>query len=254
LVSLNASSVLAVMSIETKEEIKTRKRQRWFIHYFDNGAKRWSDTAGKRIANEAKPYVDHVITYNRADMGEDFLLKRAEHFKMPRGAGYWVWKPRCLQLTLERMQDGDELLYLDTGCEIRSDVGPLFDLLEEQDLVCFEINDQVERKWNKRDLLIALDSDKPEYLDSKQRLTGYCLMRKTPETISVVEECLKFGENLHLIDDSPSITPNYPEFIEHRHDQSIWSLITKKRGYKAYPDPGWPLDKAKIIAASRRQD
>ena len=33
--------------------------------------------------------------------------------------------------------------------------------------------------------------------------------------------------NHHLIDDTPSKSPNFKEFIEHRHDQSIFSLLTK---------------------------
>jgi hypothetical protein len=33
--------------------------------------------------------------------------------------------------------------------------------------------------------------------------------------------------NYHLIDDTPSKSPNFTEFIEHRHDQSILSLLTK---------------------------
>tara|TARA_B100002051_G_C16474492_1_gene504973 strand:- start:419 stop:760 length:342 start_codon:yes stop_codon:yes gene_type:complete len=31
-----------------------------------------------------------------------------------------------------------------------------------------------------------------------------------------------------LIDDSESIEPNHPNFIEHRHDQSIFSIMCKK--------------------------
>ena len=34
----------------------------------------------------------------------------------------------------------------------------------------------------------------------------------------------------HLLDDSKSVNPNYPGFNEHRHDQSIFSLLTKKHG------------------------
>ena len=29
----------------------------------------------------------------------------------------------------------------------------------------------------------------------------------------------------HFIDDSPSVAEEYPEFIEHRHDQSILDLL-----------------------------
>ena len=33
--------------------------------------------------------------------------------------------------------------------------------------------------------------------------------------------------NYHVIDDSPSIRKNIPGFKEHRHDQSIFSALTK---------------------------
>ena len=36
------------------------------------------------------------------------------------------------------------------------------------------------------------------------------------------------SQNYHFIDDSPSIYINFSCFVEHRHDQSIFSLLTKK--------------------------
>ena len=37
------------------------------------------------------------------------------------------------------------------------------------------------------------------------------------------------GYNLQfLVDDSPSVLANAPNFVEHRHDQSVFSLLTKK--------------------------
>ena len=38
--------------------------------------------------------------------------------------------------------------------------------------------------------------------------------------------------NYHFVDDSPSIHPNDPSFREHRHDQSIFSLLIKSDKYK----------------------
>jgi hypothetical protein len=231
------------------------QKMKWFVHYYGNGHKQWTETGGKRIAKEASPYFDKVITYQKQDLGETFLKQHQEHFQHKRGAGYWVWKPRCIQMTLEQMKDGDILMYADTGCEIRSDPQPLLDLLKEQDLICFHIEDfHTERKWNKRDLIIALEVDKPEITQSAQRLAGYSIIRKTPKTVAFINEWMTWASKLHFIDDSPSLLSNYPEFVEHRHDMSIWSLLTKKHGYKSYPDPGWPLPSAKIIAATRRQD
>ena len=39
-----------------------------------------------------------------------------------------------------------------------------------------------------------------------------------------------FEKNYELIDDSPSKIKNHIDFVENRHDQSIFSLISKKMG------------------------
>lgn len=44
----------------------------------------------------------------------------------------------------------------------------------------------------------------------------------------MVNEWYELGCDYHNIDDSPSILKNIDGFIEHRHDQSIFSLLTKK--------------------------
>jgi hypothetical protein len=35
-------------------------------------------------------------------------------------------------------------------------------------------------------------------------------------------------EDYHNVDDTPSIIPNCPNFHQHRHDQSLFSLLVKK--------------------------
>ena len=51
-----------------------------------------------------------------------------------------------------------------------------------------------------------------------------------------VDEWLRFAAQSSLIDDSPSKAPNYPGFREHRHDQSIFSLLSKKYDIEAFRD------------------
>lgn len=40
---------------------------------------------------------------------------------------------------------------------------------------------------------------------------------------------------MSLVDDSYSQSPNFPEYIEGRHDQSIFSVLTKLSGGTALP-------------------
>ena len=48
------------------------------------------------------------------------------------------------------------------------------------------------------------------------------------KTRNIVNSWYRIATNYHMIDDSPSLHKNLNCFIEHRHDQSIFSLLTKK--------------------------
>ncbi len=234
--------------------------KRWFIHYFENGTRVYSEASGQRIANEARqlrnpdgsPFFDHVITYRKRDLGAEFIETYRDRLNAPRGAGYWVWKPQIVKLTLDRMEMGDELMYGDTGCQIRGSLQSLFDLLAHQHVVPFHLEDcHSDRRWTKMDLLNRLGVNDPAIKDSPQRLSGYFLIRKTVQAMQLIDNFAMLAQDLHLSDDSPSVVPEDPKFTGHRHDQSIWSLITKLSNYQAYPDPGWPVETSTTIAAAR---
>ncbi len=233
---------------------------RWFIHYFENGGRVYSEQGGHRIANEAKnlltemglSYFDHVITYRKIDLGLDFVNFHSQHFMYTKGAGYWLWKPRIIQLTLQKMAMGDILMYADTGCQIKGSLEPLFDHLKNRDVVVFELPTiHSEQRWTKADLFRFLNVTDPKMLISPQRIGTYLILRKTPQTVKLIERYVSLSSNLHLLDDSPSIQPNHPTFTEHRHDQSIWSLLTKLEQIPALPDCGWPPELSTTISASR---
>jgi len=233
-------------------------QKRWFIHYFENGSRSYSDISGGRIAQEAadlkdpqgKPFFDHILTYQQKDLGLEFLAHHKDHFRCKRGAGYYLWKSRITQLTLAQMKEGDLMMYADTGCQIRGSLEPLFDLLKNQDIVPFHLEEiHLEQKWTKHDLFLALNAHR--FRETPIYVGGYYLIRKTPQTVNIIDLYVQISGQLHLIDDSPSLTPNFPSFVEHRHDQSIWSLILKSHNIKAYPDPGWPLHQSTTIAATR---
>jgi len=147
-----------------------------------------------------------------------------------KGYGYWLWKPFVILKTMETMNDGDILLYLDCGCELSCDRKN--NLLKYIDIVKTDkiigTKTCIERDWNKMDLIEKLNMNKPEYLNTNQRQGGTNLFLVCEETRNLVNEWYKLGCEYHNIDDSPSIIRNLNSFREHRHDQSIFSLLTKK--------------------------
>jgi hypothetical protein len=215
--------------------------QRWFIHYFESGGYHFTQAGGERIAQEAKSLVDdngdpffhHVLTFRKDDLGGEFLARCHDHFNYLKGAGYYVWKSRVVQIALERMAEGDELLYLDSSIELSDPAKSMFKLLEKQDIVPF-FQPYYEKNWTKTDLILKLKAP-PDHLETVQPMAGVILLRKTPAVVSLINEWVELSCDLHLIDDSPSIAPNHPHFQEHRHDQSIWSLLLKREGYTIQP-------------------
>jgi len=65
------------------------------------------------------------------------------------------------------------------------------------------------------------------------------IIRKTDNSSRFVSEWLRWSEDPRLLTDVPNTQglPDYADFIDHRHDQSIFSLLTKKHGVPAFRDP-----------------
>lgn len=149
-----------------------------------------------------------------------------------RGFGYWIWKPFIIKKSMDELENGDILLYLDAGSEINckesGQMRMLFECVKTDKIIGSLTRIENDGEWNKMDLIESLDMNTDYYLNSRQRQGGVNMFLICPETRKLVNEWYEIACNYHLIDDSPSIIPNKKGFVEHRHDQSIFSLLTKK--------------------------
>jgi hypothetical protein len=191
--------------------------------------------AGQRLINQAKKLniFSESFLYTAKYLRNDsyFWNKHGDFItNNKRGYGYWLWKPYIIRQSMNKMANGDILLYLDGGCEI--DVNEKIYLLD-----CIEIVKQdkivgtftcVEKDYNKMDLILKMDMQNDKYLNTAQRQAGAVLYLVCDETRSLINEWYDLMCVYHNIDDTPSIAPNLPCFKEHRHDQSVFSLLTKK--------------------------
>ncbi len=161
-----------------------------------------------------------------------FFKTHERILKQPRGGGYWLWKPYFVDKTLQQLSDGDFLFYCDSDTGLTHPVDPIFHLTitKNQDIIPFELPYHIEKEWTKRDLFISMNCDTPNYYDTPQRRAGFFVLRKSALSVKFVREWLSLAQDEHLLTDTPNQlgTPNYPGFQEHRHDQSIFSLLSKK--------------------------
>ncbi len=139
------------------------------------------------------------------------------------------------------MEADDLLFYCDAGAVFIASAKPVLDLCRRKDtpVVVFSLEaEHRNRKWVKRDCFNYMEMDRQPYLDMPLIVGGYLVCRKTPFTVAFFEEWLALAEDPRLLTDAPNSCglPNYPQFIAHRRDQSILSLLARKHGIATVPD------------------
>jgi hypothetical protein len=214
-------------------------------HFISFGAARYRNSV-KRICLEA----EKIAVFNKVTgYGEQELFSFPEFqqhknfvYSNPRGFGYWIWKPFLIMKYMETMNEGDSLLYADAGCVInekgRKRMLEYFEIVKTHPsgIIGFEIP-HLEKTWTKMDLVKFLDAE--QYIHTNQLLGGIIFFRNCENTRNLVRQWYEIGINYNLSDDSPSKSPNDSSFIEHRHDQSIFSLLRKRSGCFIIPDETW---------------
>lgn len=193
---------------------------------------------------------DRVVSYGPRDIDPAFYARNKKILSQERGNGYWLWKPYFIKKSLQLLKEGDFLFYSDSGAYFIGSIEPLMQICTEtdQNIIPFELM-QVEKHWTKRDAFILMGCDSPEYTDTRQRQGSFSLWRKSAFTERFIREFLRFAQDERVITDMDNTMglPNYPGFTDHRHDQSIFSLLTKIHNLRAYRTPSQWGNKVKEL-------
>ena len=189
-----------------------------------------------RLKKQAENFniFDEISIYNEYNLPYDEKFKTSfQHKLVPsRGFGYWCWKPFIILKTLESMNDDDILFYTDVGCHLNKEAINRFyeylDIVIEKGAFCFELTFP-EKMWTKSDLFNYFNVlNNKTITDSGQRPSGAFLFVKNELNIEIVNRWLQvYYDDFSLADDTPSKINNDATFIEHRHDQSIFSILSK---------------------------
>jgi hypothetical protein len=167
-------------------------------------------------------------------IGEEFKRKNFQILQEEKGAGLWLWKPYFIKLTLQSLEDGQILFYTDAGCEVISDPRNLITILNDSDIGLFELTDKKEKFYTKSNVINHFEL-RQDQCNAPMRLASFLLFRKSCQSISFVNEWLEICTKKFLLDDS--LRNEIQGFIDHRHDQSILSCLSKIRNIQAHRDP-----------------
>ena len=209
------------------------------INFANKGFKftqRFNSETGLKVAG-----FNCVFSYGIEDIDREFVKKNQTILDFKRGAGYWLWKPYFILKTLEEKADyGDYVFYCDSGAFFINEIAFLINEMNKAklDVMCFKLP-QIEKNWTKKDCFILLDADDKKYTHSTQRYSSYHLIKKSDFSLMLYRDFLRYSQDPRLITDKPNTLgkPNFDGFMDHRHDQSIFSILSKKYNLPAFRDP-----------------
>jgi len=178
--------------------------------------------------------VDEHYSYGPDDIDDEFKKKNKDILMSKRGNGYWLWKPYFINKTIvEKLNDGDYLIYTDARMIFMNSSYLLIDFLEKNNASMWMNKLTLkESQWTKRDAFILIGVDKPYFYDSNQYMAGIQIYKKAEYTVKFIQEWLYYCQDKRIITDEENTLGkmNYQDFKENRHDQSALSLLIKKHG------------------------
>ena len=203
---------------------------------------------------------DSVSVAALGDLDAAFRQQHAAILAHERGCGYFIWKAKVALavLTSSFVRSGDVLAYVDCGCTFNASARPVFDawvaetLASPSGLLGMQMNHLQERDWTKADLLHFLGAkNDASVTHTGQLLGGIWFIRVQPSAVTSLQRWTQVmtAEAYRFLDDSPSILPNAPSFREHRHDQSVWSVLRKQAGAAMVADITYSNASSPIRAA-----
>lgn len=188
----------------------------------------------ERIKSETEQFgFDERYFLTEKDLPKDFF-KGFNPKIYRRGFGYWTWKPYIVNKMLEKLDEGDILVYSDAGTQWHISGKNRFEeyinmLSLNTPLLTFQ-QPFLTKDWTKGDVFQYICPDTwLKYAMKLQLWGGTFFIRKNKLSVNLFKRWLDIADNhKSLMTDVKSKTPNPCGFREHRHDQSVFSLLVKQ--------------------------
>ena len=146
---------------------------------------------------------------------------------------------------MEKLDDGDYLIYTDAGTIFVNSSFVIIDFLKENnaEMWMYRLN-RKESRYSKRDAFILMGVDMPFYSETGQYMAGFQVYRKSKYTVKFIQDWLYFCQDIRIISDNKNVMglDNYPNFTDNRHDQTVLSLLIKKYGIAYAGSPNLSLE------------
>lgn len=175
-------------------------------------------------------------------------MKSCIEISATSGGGYWIWKFDIILKKLEEIDNGEFLIYVDSGCTVNSNgTKRLEEYIEmiknnKNKIISFQMG-HLENVWTTKQIFDAFGIPENDPIEtSGQYMATIMIMQKCDAVINIFKDCLDKIRKDYLI-----ITDRYNKsqrkfFTDNRYDQSILSVARKIHGSIVIPDETYTLD------------
>jgi hypothetical protein len=209
------------------------------IHFITYSNELYSDTRDycARMAKK-RGRVDTVTVYKPEDIDAGFWDSNKGVLELKAGNGLWLWKPYFVNKKLMEVGEGDIVLYCDAGSFFFRNCRPIIDSMKDEDVWVSNIP-LIEKQYTKPELIEMMGCDYPKYTETNQVQANFIAIRKSKAGIKFSEEWLYWCTQKDALTRDSRYLENPPkyQFMGHRSDQSILSLLSKKWGLTIHQDP-----------------
>ena len=221
------------------------KENIYFVSYGDSKYR----IQRNRIKFQAKKFkiFKKVFIYNHRDLDVEFRKKFFNLLEQEKGGGYWIWKSQIILQTLKSLQEGDIILYVDSGSMLningKKRLIEYFQLLSNsnKDMLLFRMPEVIiEKNWTTNEVFKHFNvENNKEITDTVQYLGGIIFAKNNSGTVNFFQNFQKTVFEDQRIITNHFDTNQHNKFEEGRHDQSILSVMAKIKNVLVIDDESY---------------
>lgn len=233
--------------------------EKWMLITFGAGLPNWR-AAARRLADQARrsDWFSQIEVYDERRLNRDFPAFTREHAavlnRRSRGFGYWIWKPFLIWKSLEsaRRMGITGVVYLDAGCELNYYTDAASQRFQDYQRLAHDacgvfamhLDMHPEIAWTRTAVLDDLQLSEDQRMSPQIQATPFFTV--SANALHMAEEwlglCLE--SDYWRVKDGSTSEAHDVQFINHRHDQSVFSCLLKSRGTPTISDetfwaPNW---------------
>ena len=177
--------------------------------------------------------VDH-IEYNELDLLESDLYNdiAPKWMSVENNYGWFAWKPYFILKTMESLNEGDKIFFLDALDIYHPEIFRYVDDVMGDDPCLLPLGNSRNGDYTKKDCFVYMECDDEDYWDSRQLEAGFSFWKVCDESKEILREWLTWciDEKVNGEITGFSNLKEDEDFKECRHDQSILTNMAVRDG------------------------